>query len=82
MTAQYHIWELPSEDVGGPFNARARAVPDDEDYLSALRSYLTVDDKGSPYARAAIAPQMPEEPEDNWEVVDYVDISKNDTKSP
>ncbi|XP_047511015.1 A disintegrin and metalloproteinase with thrombospondin motifs 14-like [Pieris napi] len=82
MTAQYHIWELPSEDVGGPFNARARAVSDDEDYLAALRSYLSVDDKGTPYARAAIPPQMPEDPEDNWEVIDYVDIPKNDTKSP
>ncbi|CAK1544623.1 unnamed protein product [Leptosia nina] len=79
MTAQYHIWELPSEDVGGPFNARARSVEDD-DYLAALRTYLTVDEKGAPYARAAFPPQVPEEPEDNWEVVDYVDIStKNDS---
>ncbi|XP_038208289.1 A disintegrin and metalloproteinase with thrombospondin motifs adt-2-like isoform X1 [Zerene cesonia] len=80
MTAQYHIWELPSEDVGGPFNARARAAPDDDDALAALRSYLSLDETGTPYARAAIPPQMPEEPEDNWEVMDYVDIpSKNNS---
>ncbi|XP_050670666.1 A disintegrin and metalloproteinase with thrombospondin motifs adt-2-like isoform X2 [Leptidea sinapis] len=74
MTAQYHIWELPSEDVGGSFNARARAVPDDDDSAAAIRAYLSLDDRGTPYARAAIPPMMPEEPEENWEVDDFVEI--------
>lgn len=78
MTTQFHIWELPSEDIGGPFNARARAAP--EDAAAALRAYLSLDAAGTPLARAAIPPHMPEELEEDWEVLDYVEIpSRNNT---
>ncbi|CAG9581270.1 unnamed protein product [Danaus chrysippus] len=79
MSAQYHIWELPSEDVGGSFNARARAAPDDG-ASAALRAYMTLDDAGAPLFRAAIPPHIPEEPESDWEVIDYVEIpARNNT---
>lgn len=75
MTPQWHIWDLPSEDVGGPFNARALNTPDDAAAAAAIRSYLSLDEAGVPIARAAIPPYLPEEPEYNWEVNDYVELS-------
>ena len=80
MTAQYHIWELPSEDVSGPFNARALSSPDDEAAAAAIRAYLSLDNSGVPIVRSALPPQMPEEPESNWEVIDYVDIPNQKLK--
>lgn len=80
MTAQYHIWELPSEDVTGPFNARALSTPDDEAAAAAIRDYLSLDKSGVPIVRSALPPQIPEEPESNWEVVDYVDITNQKLK--
>ncbi|KAJ2947773.1 hypothetical protein O0L34_g9553 [Tuta absoluta] len=77
MTAQWHIWELPSEDIGGPFNARARSSPGDQDAAAALKAYLSLDDAGVPLTRSALVPNMPEEPEQNWEVDDYVQIPDN-----
>lgn len=76
MTTQYHIWDLPSNDVSGPFNARALSTPDDEYAAAAIRNYLSLDETGVPLMRAALPPQIPDEPEDNWEVVDYVDIPR------
>ncbi|CAH2050238.1 unnamed protein product, partial [Iphiclides podalirius] len=73
MTPQWHVWDLPSQDIGGPFNARARSVDDGSE--AAIRSYLSLDEAGTPLARAALPPHMPEEPEHNWEVVDYVEIN-------
>ncbi|CAK1601860.1 unnamed protein product [Parnassius mnemosyne] len=81
MTPQWHIWDLPSQDIGGAFNARARSM-DDESAADAIRAYLSLDEVGSPLARAALPPQMPDEPEGNWEVVDYIEISKNQTSEP
>lgn len=79
MTTQFHIWELPSEDIGGPFNARARAAPDDS--AAALRAYLSLDNKGAPLARAAIPPHLPEDEETDWEVLDYIELpARNKTK--
>lgn len=75
MTAQWHIWELPSNDVSGPFNARALSTPDDEFAAAAIRQYMSLDDTGVPLVRAALPPRIPDEPEDNWEVMDYVQIS-------
>lgn len=76
MTTQFHIWELQSEDIDGPFNARARESPED----TGLESYLSLSDDGVPLTRSAFPPQLPEEPESNWEVIDYVDLpTKNDT---
>ncbi|KAJ8736459.1 hypothetical protein PYW08_007115 [Mythimna loreyi] len=80
MTAQYHIWELPSEDVTGPFNARALSTPDDEAAAAAIRAYLSLDNSGVPVVRSALPPQLPDEPESNWEVVDYVDIPNQNLK--
>ncbi|KAJ0182622.1 hypothetical protein K1T71_001991 [Dendrolimus kikuchii] len=74
MNAQWHIWELPSEDIGGAFNARALSTPDDEVAAAAIRAYLSVDDNGVPIMRSALPPSIPDEPEDNWEVEDYVEI--------
>ncbi|XP_063825943.1 uncharacterized protein LOC135075430 [Ostrinia nubilalis] len=73
MTAQWHIWELPSEDIGGAFNARAFQTPDEET-AAKIKAYLSLDDGGVPLVRSAFPPHLPEEPEDNWEVKDYVDI--------
>ncbi|XP_073958021.1 A disintegrin and metalloproteinase with thrombospondin motifs adt-2-like isoform X2 [Choristoneura fumiferana] len=76
MTTQFHIWELPSEDIDGPFNARARESPED----TGLESYLSLSADGVPLTRSAFPPQLPEEPETNWEVIDYIDLpTKNDT---
>ncbi|XP_063549121.1 A disintegrin and metalloproteinase with thrombospondin motifs adt-2-like [Cydia strobilella] len=76
MNAQFHIWELPSEDVGGAFNARARSTPEDP----ALESYLSLNGDGVPLTRSAFPPQLPDEPEYHWEVTDYVDLpTNNDT---
>ncbi|KAF9816104.1 hypothetical protein SFRURICE_003655, partial [Spodoptera frugiperda] len=80
MNAQWHIWELPSEDVSGPFNARALSTPDDEAAAAAIRAYLSLDNAGVPLTRSALPPQIPEEPEENWEVVDYVDVPKQRKK--
>lgn len=74
MTAQYHIWELPGEDISGAFNARALAS---NDYSDSLRAYLTIDDKGVPIARSAFPPQLPADNARDWEVIDYVDIPKS-----
>lgn len=80
MTAQWHVWELPGEDVAGSFNARARAVTEDDEASAALRAYLSLDDKGTPLVRSALPPHIPEDREENWEVIDYVDIpNKNKT---
>nr|XP_026494741.1 A disintegrin and metalloproteinase with thrombospondin motifs adt-2-like [Vanessa tameamea] len=73
MTTQFHIWELPSEDISGAFNARARAAPEDA-ATAALRAYLSLDKAGTPLARAVLPPHIPEEPETDWEVLDYVEI--------
>lgn len=78
MTAQWHIWELPSEDIGGAFNARARAAPDDAAAAAAMRAYLSLDSAGAPLTRAALPPHMPDEPEHHWEVTDYIDIQNKD----
>lgn len=75
MTAQWHIWELPNNDVRGPFNARSLTTPDDEYAAAAIRKYLSLDDAGVPLVRSALPPQIPDEPEGNWEVIDYVDIA-------
>ncbi|XP_026731681.1 A disintegrin and metalloproteinase with thrombospondin motifs adt-2-like [Trichoplusia ni] len=74
MTAQWHIWELPSEDVDGPFNARALMTPDDEVAEDAIRTYLSLDPSGVPLVRSALPPHILDEPESYWEVEDYVDI--------
>ncbi|XP_068626453.1 A disintegrin and metalloproteinase with thrombospondin motifs adt-2-like [Battus philenor] len=79
MAPQLHIWDLPSQDIGGPFNARARSV--DDDAAADMRSFLSLDEAGSSLARAALPPQMPDEPEDDWEVIDYIEINKNQTDS-
>lgn len=80
MTPQWHIWDLPSEDVTGAFNARALPGPDDESAAAAIRAYLSLDDAGAPLARSALPPMIPDEPEANWEVDDYVEVpKKNDT---
>lgn len=71
MTAQWHIWELPNEDIGGPFNARAF---EDESNRAEIQAYLSLDNLGVPLVRSAFPPQVPDEPEQNWEVKDYVDI--------
>lgn len=73
MAAQYHMWELPGEDIWGAFNARAH-VDHGPDVDAALRQYLTVDESGVPVARSAFPPQLTNDPEENWEVIDYVDI--------
>ncbi|XP_012551184.1 A disintegrin and metalloproteinase with thrombospondin motifs adt-2 [Bombyx mori] len=78
MSTQYHIWELPSQDIGGSFNARALTTPDDEAAEAAVREYLSLDSHGVPLTRGAFPPSLPDEPEDNWEVVDYVEIHRND----
>ncbi|XP_013134598.1 PREDICTED: A disintegrin and metalloproteinase with thrombospondin motifs 7-like [Papilio polytes] len=78
MTPQWHVWDLPSQDIGGPFNARARSFDDDQE--AALRAYHTLDEAGTPLARAALPPQLQEEPENNWEVVDYIELN-NQTES-
>ncbi|KAH9641603.1 hypothetical protein HF086_009206, partial [Spodoptera exigua] len=82
MNAQWHIWELPSEDVSGPFNARALSTPDDEAAAAAIKAYLSLDNAGVPITRSALPPQIPEEPEENWEVIDYVDVPKQRKRSP
>lgn len=74
MNPQWHIWDLPSEDVGGPFNARALDTPDDTASAAAIRSYLSLDDTGVPIVRAAFPPHLSDEPEYNWEVDDYVEL--------
>ncbi|XP_072937125.1 A disintegrin and metalloproteinase with thrombospondin motifs adt-2-like [Epargyreus clarus] len=79
ISPQLHIWELPSQDFDGPQNARARAAP--APGAAALRSYLSLDDAGLPLARSAFPPQIPEEPENHWEVIDYVDIPRNNYTS-
>lgn len=80
MTAQWHIWELPSEDIGGAFNARALSTPEDEDMAAKMKAYLSLDDKGIPLVRSAFPPHLIEEPEDNWAVKDYVDIPAAPTR--
>ncbi|XP_059048068.1 A disintegrin and metalloproteinase with thrombospondin motifs adt-2-like [Achroia grisella] len=82
MTTQWHIWELPSEDIGGPFNARARTAPEDDEVAAAIRSYLSLDAQGVPLVRSAFPPNIPEESEHNWEVIDYIDLptTQNDTQ--
>ncbi|XP_026320254.1 A disintegrin and metalloproteinase with thrombospondin motifs adt-2-like isoform X2 [Hyposmocoma kahamanoa] len=74
MTTQYHIWELPSQDIGGPFNARAMSSQGDAEAAAAMRSYLSLNDAGIPLTRAAFPPNMIKEPESNWEVTDYVEV--------
>lgn len=74
MTTQYHIWELPTQDIGGPFNARAMSSPGDAEVAAAMRSYLSLNDAGIPLTRSAFPPNLPEEPESNWEVADYVEV--------
>lgn len=74
MSPQWHIWDLPSEDVSGPFNARALETPDDAAAAAVIRSYLSLDGAGVPIVRAAMPPHLPEEPEYNWEVNDYVEL--------
>ncbi|XP_013194658.2 A disintegrin and metalloproteinase with thrombospondin motifs adt-2 [Amyelois transitella] len=78
MTAQWHIWELPSDDIDGSFNARSRPADDE---AAAMRAYLSLDEDGVPIIRAALPPFFSEEPETNWEVTDYIEISNNDTAS-
>lgn len=75
MTPQFHIWDLPSEDIGGPFNARALESPEDAAAAAAIRSYLSLDEGGAPIARSGLPPHLYEEPEYNWEVNDYVELS-------
>lgn len=75
MNAQWHIWELPSEDIGGAFNARALSLPEDKVAEDAIRAYLSLDNSGVPIMRAALPPNMPDEPESNWEIQDYVEIN-------
>ncbi|XP_045775267.1 A disintegrin and metalloproteinase with thrombospondin motifs 14-like [Maniola jurtina] len=79
MSPQFHIWDLPSEDMEGAFNARARAAPDDDDSAAALRTYLSLDNTGLPFARGVGPPHIPDEPESNWEVLDYIEITRNKT---
>lgn len=74
MTTQYHIWELPTQDIGGPFNARAMSSPGDAEAAALIRSYLSLSDAGIPLMRSAFPPYLLEEPESNWEVTDYVEI--------
>lgn len=74
MTTQYHIWELPSQDIGGPFNARAMSSKGDAEAAASMRSFLSLNDAGIPLTRAALPPNMIEEPESNWEVTDYVEV--------
>ncbi|XP_053617820.1 A disintegrin and metalloproteinase with thrombospondin motifs adt-2-like [Plodia interpunctella] len=79
MTAQWHIWELPSGDIDGSFNARAQPAAADE----TVRAFLSLDEAGVPLVRSALPPYLPDEPEFNWEVVDYVDLPPtNDTATP
>ncbi|XP_030026870.2 A disintegrin and metalloproteinase with thrombospondin motifs adt-2 [Manduca sexta] len=80
MTAQWHIWELPSEDVGGSFNARAFKTPDDDAASAAIRAYLSLNDNGVPIVRSIGPPSIPDEPENNWEVIDYVDVPRSNVE--
>ncbi|XP_049880503.1 A disintegrin and metalloproteinase with thrombospondin motifs adt-2-like [Pectinophora gossypiella] len=82
MTAQWHIWELPSEDISGSFNARARSAPDDSDMAAAIRRYFSLDEGGTPLTRAALPPYIEDEPEQNWEVTDYVEIEERKKNVP
>ncbi|KAL4716069.1 hypothetical protein ACJJTC_002834 [Scirpophaga incertulas] len=81
MSAQWHVWELPSEDIGEAFNARTNS---DEDNTAeqAMNEYLSLDDDGVPIIRSAFPPPLPDEAEKNWEVVDYIGITSRykDTK--
>lgn len=78
MTAQWHIWELPSEDIGGAFNARALSSPEDAETAAKIKAYLSLNDQGVPLVRSAFPPLLPDEPEDHWDVKDYVDVPAQD----
>lgn len=69
-----HVWDLPSGDIGGPFNARAIKTPEDDAAQAAIKAYLSLDHKGVPILRSQMAPIFPEESERNWEDKDYVEI--------
>lgn len=69
MSAQWLIWD---KDITGSFNARARSSPEDAD--ARVQAYHSLDSQGVPLVRSAFPPHIPEEPEVNWEVKDYVDI--------
>lgn len=65
----------------GTFNARAGVAPGDADAAAALRAFHSLDDQLVPLVRSALPPVIPDEPEANWELIDYVEIPAADDLS-
>ncbi|RVE49347.1 hypothetical protein evm_005962 [Chilo suppressalis] len=76
MTAEWNVWQLPSEDIDGPFNAKAQNTAEDDAANDAIQNYHSLNNEGIPIFRSAFPPLVPEEPESNWEVMDYVDLPR------